>query len=226
MVCSLLVLALLPGQAEAEPATLVVTLPVDARLFVDGNPTTSTGSSRLLYTPALETDQKYGYTLRAEIVRDGNLLVEEKEIAVSGGQRTPVRFFATLMGAATTRDSNYGNSGTGSGTSGTGNGSSGTGNGSSGSGSGSSATGNAGTGSGNSGQGGAGGGLPPAPGGGYIAQKFKSYVVTDPNTGQRYVQTYRVNPDGTLTPVRSSQGSTQNQKSAPNRKGSSSRGKR
>ena len=73
-------------------ATIVVTLPAEARLTVDGNATASTSDRRTFLTPPLETGADYVYTLRAEIVRDGNALVRTKEVAVRGGQTTNVPF--------------------------------------------------------------------------------------------------------------------------------------
>src|SRR5437867_7153014 len=52
-----------PAPAPA-PANLVVTLPSDARLFVDGHETKSVSGQRLLTTPDLQPGRTYSYTLR------------------------------------------------------------------------------------------------------------------------------------------------------------------
>src|SRR5207244_3275794 len=55
---------------SSAPATIVVSLPADARLTVDGAQTNSVSERRTLVTPNLEAGETYVYTLRAEIVRD------------------------------------------------------------------------------------------------------------------------------------------------------------
>ena len=69
-------------------ATIVVSLPAEARLFVDGNATTSTSETRTLVTPALETGSTYLYTFRAEIGTE----VQTQQVEVRGGQISNVRF--------------------------------------------------------------------------------------------------------------------------------------
>jgi len=81
-------------EAQA-PATIIVTLPADARLIVDGNATTSTSTRRVLVTPALAQGE-YVYSLRAEIVRNGQTVAETQNVTVRPGQTSEVPFsFAT-----------------------------------------------------------------------------------------------------------------------------------
>jgi uncharacterized protein (TIGR03000 family) len=76
--------------------TIIVNLPEGARLTVDGAPTNSTASSRVLFTPNLEPGYEYYYTLRAEVVRDGQTAAQTQRIAVRSGEETRVSFdFAT-----------------------------------------------------------------------------------------------------------------------------------
>jgi uncharacterized protein (TIGR03000 family) len=82
------------------PATVVVTLPADARLFVDGNATTSTSERRTFVTPNLETGWNYTYTIRAEVVRDGRTMVQTEQVNVRGGQTTNVPFSFSSQGVA------------------------------------------------------------------------------------------------------------------------------
>jgi uncharacterized protein (TIGR03000 family) len=72
----------------ATEATLVVDLPADATLTVDGNATTSTSASRLFVTPALETGKTFHYTLTAQVVRDGNVQTVTRQVAVRAGETT------------------------------------------------------------------------------------------------------------------------------------------
>jgi uncharacterized protein (TIGR03000 family) len=71
-------------------ATISVTLPADAKLTFDGSATTSTSESRRFVSPELTPGWNYHYTLRAEITRDGQKLVEEQVITVRAGQHTRV----------------------------------------------------------------------------------------------------------------------------------------
>jgi uncharacterized protein (TIGR03000 family) len=72
------------------PATLVVTLPADAKLKIDDYVTTSTSGTRVFTTPTLEAGKTFHYTLKAEIVRDGKPMLIEQNVAVRAGQSTPV----------------------------------------------------------------------------------------------------------------------------------------
>jgi uncharacterized protein (TIGR03000 family) len=70
------------------PATIVVSLPADATLTVDGAKTSSTSAQRTLVTPALDTDSTYVYTLQAQV----NGQTQTQQIQVRGGQVTQAQF--------------------------------------------------------------------------------------------------------------------------------------
>jgi uncharacterized protein (TIGR03000 family) len=74
------------------PATIYVSLPADAKLTVDGQSTTSTSSERVLVTPEIASGSQFVYTLRAEIVRDGQSLSLSRRVAVSAGETVEVPF--------------------------------------------------------------------------------------------------------------------------------------
>jgi uncharacterized protein (TIGR03000 family) len=74
----------------ARPATLVVTLPADARLTVDNTPTRLTSARRVFNSPPLQPGRSYRYTLKAEIVRDGQTLTTTRDVNVRAGQETDV----------------------------------------------------------------------------------------------------------------------------------------
>ena len=74
------------------PATIVVSLPTEARLFVDGAPTTSTTDRRTLVTPALETGSTYVYEVRAEIVHEGRTIAQTQQVTVRSGEVSNVQF--------------------------------------------------------------------------------------------------------------------------------------
>jgi len=79
------------GTAVSQPATLVVELPADATLTVDGTATTSTSSSRVFITPALQPGRTYTYTLSAQVMRDGGVQTVTREVAVRAGEQTQVQ---------------------------------------------------------------------------------------------------------------------------------------
>jgi uncharacterized protein (TIGR03000 family) len=72
------------------PATILVSLPADARLTVDDVVTKSTSATRTFVSPALETGKEFHYTLKAEIVRDGKTYTAIRRVAVRAGEETKV----------------------------------------------------------------------------------------------------------------------------------------
>jgi uncharacterized protein (TIGR03000 family) len=69
-------------------ATLVVTLPADAKLRVDGHATTSTTAVRRFTTPPLDLGKEYFYTLTAEVPNEGKTEVITQRVTVRAGQET------------------------------------------------------------------------------------------------------------------------------------------
>jgi uncharacterized protein (TIGR03000 family) len=74
------------------PATLVVRLPADAKLTVDGSATRSTDSVRAFVSPPLQPGKDYHYTLRAEVTRDGKKVERTRDVSVRAGQTSEVNF--------------------------------------------------------------------------------------------------------------------------------------
>jgi uncharacterized protein (TIGR03000 family) len=74
------------------PATILVSLPAEAKLTVDGVATTSTSASRSFVTPVLENGKTYFYTLKAEIVREGKAVTVAKQVEVRAGEASQVSF--------------------------------------------------------------------------------------------------------------------------------------
>jgi uncharacterized protein (TIGR03000 family) len=72
------------------PATIVVSLPADAKLIVDDTVTQSTSATRVFTSPALEAGKEYHYTLTAELVVDGKAVTVAKQVAVHAGDETSV----------------------------------------------------------------------------------------------------------------------------------------
>jgi uncharacterized protein (TIGR03000 family) len=76
--------------ALSQPAQMVVALPADATLTIDGYVTKSTSSQRLFTTPALEVGKSFTYTLKATVERDGKPETVTRVVTVNGGQQTRV----------------------------------------------------------------------------------------------------------------------------------------
>jgi uncharacterized protein (TIGR03000 family) len=87
------------GEISA-PATIVVSLPEDAKLTVDSYLTKSTSASRTLQTPSLPVGQTFSYTLKVEVVRNGKTVTESRDITVQAGQVTPVSFDSPTLAVA------------------------------------------------------------------------------------------------------------------------------
>jgi uncharacterized protein (TIGR03000 family) len=88
------------GAINPNSATILVSLPAEAKLTVDGAPTTSTSATRLFVSPALETGKEYYYTLQADITRDGKPLSISKRVTVHAGEETRVTFEAPVVSVA------------------------------------------------------------------------------------------------------------------------------
>ena len=84
----------------AAPATIVVSLPADARMTVDGAPTTSTSDRRTLVSPELLFGSTYVYTLQAEVIRNGQTVAQTQRVTVRGGETSTVVFDFSTQGTA------------------------------------------------------------------------------------------------------------------------------
>lgn len=80
------------GSDRQASAKLLIDLPADAKLFVDGQLTTSTSENRVFTTPALQGGLTYFYDLKAEISRDGLTHTESKRVIVRSGDSIHTSF--------------------------------------------------------------------------------------------------------------------------------------
>ena len=78
------------ASASPNAATVVVTLPEDAKLTIDGSATTSTSSVRTFETPDLKTGKTYSYTLEATFQVDGKAVVVSKKVQIEAGKTTNI----------------------------------------------------------------------------------------------------------------------------------------
>ena len=74
----------------AQPATIIVSLPAEAELLVDGERTTSISAVRSFTTPPLEPGSSYFYTLKMNVQRDGRPVTVTKQVNVRAGQESRV----------------------------------------------------------------------------------------------------------------------------------------
>jgi uncharacterized protein (TIGR03000 family) len=82
--------ALLDTVVVDQSATVMVDLPADATLTIDGEATTSTSATRLFQTPQLESGQTFHYTLKAQVERDGKVQTITRRVEVRAGEQTRV----------------------------------------------------------------------------------------------------------------------------------------
>jgi uncharacterized protein (TIGR03000 family) len=80
--------------AKEEPASasaiLIVNLPAEAKLIIDENATQSTSGTRRFTTPPLEPQKDFYYTLKGQLVRDGQALTASRRVRVRAGEQTEV----------------------------------------------------------------------------------------------------------------------------------------
>jgi uncharacterized protein (TIGR03000 family) len=77
--------------APVDAAVMRVTVPdASAQVFLNGQPTSSTGTVRRYVTPHLDAGKAYTYDLRAVWSRGGQSLEANRQIAVTAGRITNV----------------------------------------------------------------------------------------------------------------------------------------
>ena len=85
-----------PAEAETSlhraDGLLAVDVPADAKLFVNGQPTRSTGAKREFVSRGLERGASYTYEVRAEVIRDGQTVTETKKIDLRSGETARLAF--------------------------------------------------------------------------------------------------------------------------------------
>jgi uncharacterized protein (TIGR03000 family) len=76
-----------PVGSDAPPmgANLRFKVPAEAKLYVDGKLAPGSGPERAFYTPPLEAGKKFFYEVKAEVVVNGQTVVEEKKVIVEAG---------------------------------------------------------------------------------------------------------------------------------------------
>jgi uncharacterized protein (TIGR03000 family) len=80
------------GAAKPAAAQLIVALPEDAKLSVNGVATELTSDRRVFTTPELKPGKDYHYVLSVEVLRDGEIKKLVKEVEVVAGRTSRVQF--------------------------------------------------------------------------------------------------------------------------------------
>ena len=80
------------GAAGADVARFAVVVPQDAIVFVNGRRTMKTGSQRDYYSVGLKHGYDYRYVVRAQIVRDGNVIEDTREVVLRLGDNECITF--------------------------------------------------------------------------------------------------------------------------------------
>lgn len=75
-----------PTATTKRPAKLIVHLPADAKLKVDGKAMRTTSDTRRFMSPPLEVGQGYYYDFQAQVQRDGKPVTVNKRVIVRAGQ--------------------------------------------------------------------------------------------------------------------------------------------
>lgn len=87
----------LPASAAAAPADramLTVQAPSDAKIWLQGQETTSTGSDRVFTSPPLKAGQEYTYTVKAQWKVNDKTVEQNQTVSVKAGERTGLLFLS------------------------------------------------------------------------------------------------------------------------------------
>jgi len=87
----------------AAPATIIVTLPAEAKLSIDDAATKQTSARRVFVSPTLNPGETYSYTLKAEFVAEGKPVVQSKKVTVTAGNEATVSFSASDLAGVASR---------------------------------------------------------------------------------------------------------------------------
>lgn len=79
-----------PNTSADNRATIIVHVPENAQLIVDGRPTSSTSATRRFYSPPLEPGKSYHYNFEARMERDGKTVKAQRSVDVTANDRREV----------------------------------------------------------------------------------------------------------------------------------------
>jgi uncharacterized protein (TIGR03000 family) len=94
--CLFVAISLTPASnifaGESAPVRIVLTVPADATVAVDGVLVKQTGAERRLLTPPIAAGEKGKYTVKVTFEKDGKPVTIERDILVEGGKETRADF--------------------------------------------------------------------------------------------------------------------------------------
>jgi len=73
-------------QISTDKATIVVSVPSDATVTIDGQATSSTSTVRTFQSPKLDDGKTYAYTIEASFVQDGKQMKSSKQVSFQAGK--------------------------------------------------------------------------------------------------------------------------------------------
>ncbi|MFO0881699.1 MAG: TIGR03000 domain-containing protein [Gemmataceae bacterium] len=77
---------------SSNTATIIVNVPSQANVTIDGTPTQSTSEVRYFESPSLKAGQTYSYTIEASFQKDGAPVKVSKQVSFSAGKTVRVDF--------------------------------------------------------------------------------------------------------------------------------------
>jgi len=80
------------ANGKVTKATIVVTLPADAKLYFEGKQTTMSSNKRQFFSPELKPGIDYNYTVKCEIVRNGKAETKTETVSVRAGKVSKISF--------------------------------------------------------------------------------------------------------------------------------------
>jgi uncharacterized protein (TIGR03000 family) len=83
------------AQPASDEVMLSVSVPADAKVFVNGRATASSGELRQFTSAGLKQDAAYRYQVRVELVRDGKPVSQEKTVSLAVGSTGSLEFSET-----------------------------------------------------------------------------------------------------------------------------------
>lgn len=81
-----------PAPETTSSAVIEVTVPADAKVFVNNKETTSTGNTRSYVSNNLQAGKTYLYNFRVEFSQDGKTVVKNESVKLSAGDRVALSF--------------------------------------------------------------------------------------------------------------------------------------
>ena len=81
-----------------ENGVITIEVPYDAKVTVNGTLTKSTGSQRKFFSTGLVPGSTYEYEVKAEVVREGKIVVETQTVLLTSGEHNRVAFRCNTPG--------------------------------------------------------------------------------------------------------------------------------